>query len=81
MTSRIAKFTLVAVAALAFGGAAQAADITVTVRTGDHGSYQRTADYDRPGDFDDDRRRERSEYRDYREDRREERFYGRPVPA
>lgn len=84
MTSFVCKIALGAVAALALAGSAQAADVDVSVRVGEVGSYHRSADFDR-GDRDDFRRPDRMERHD-RVERREhfrepDRFYGRPVFA
>ncbi len=67
------KFVLGALAALALGGAAQASEVTVTVRTHDADRPQRIADYD--DEF------SRHEYGERRYEHREtDRYYGRPVP-
>ena len=67
------KFVLGALAALALGGAAQASNVTVTIRTNDADRPQRITEYG--GGFVGHR------YDEHRYDHRDpDRYYGRPVP-
>jgi hypothetical protein len=67
------KFVLGALAALALGGAAQASNVTVTIRTNDADRPQRITEYG--GGFVGHR------YDEHRYDYRDpDRYYGRPVP-
>src|SRR3712207_4477082 len=76
MSFELRRIALAAVAALALGSAAQAADVNITISTNDHGTHRRVADYGE----------ERFAGGPYRhtehwyEHREPGRYYGRPVP-
>lgn len=76
MSFGLKAVVLGAVAALTLGGAAQASEVSVMIRTNNHGALQRIADYS--GELYERRQHTRSEH--WSEHRDPDRYYGRPVP-
>jgi hypothetical protein len=76
MSFGLKAVVLGAVAALTLGGAAQASEISVTIRTNNHGAPQRIAD--RSGELLERHQHTRSEH--WSEHRDPDHYYGRPVP-
>src|SRR3712207_5350680 len=76
MSFGLKRIALAAVATLALGSAAQAAEVNITIRTDDQGTHRRVADYG-------EKRFAGSPYRrteHWYEHREPRRYYGRPVP-
>jgi hypothetical protein len=76
MSFGLRRIALAAVAAFALGGAAQAAEVSITIHTDGHGTHRRVADYgEKPFAGSPYRRTEH-----WYEHREPGRYYGRPVP-
>jgi hypothetical protein len=79
MTPTIAKTALGALAALALGSAAEAADVDITARAGEYGSYYRFADDEGREGRDDDGFRRHGRIEERGSFHEPGRFYGRPL--
>lgn len=76
MSFGLRRIALAALATLALGSAAQAAEVNITIRTDDHGTHRRVSDYGEERFAGSPYRRTEHWY----EHREPGRYYGRPVP-